>query len=57
MRRKHLPLVRDASVVGSVDEFLADFPYPLLAKSGNGLAAGGVGDGGCRKSILPDIIR
>ena len=47
----------DAPVVESVDELLPDLPYPLLAKSGDGLAAGGVGDSGCRKSILPDVIR
>lgn len=41
----------------SVDEFLPDLPYPLLAESGHGLAAGGVGDSGCRKPILPDVIR
>ncbi len=39
-------LVAFGLVVGSVDEFLADFPYPLLSKSGYGLAAGGVGDSG-----------
>lgn len=47
----------DAPIVESVDEFLADLPHPFLAKSGYGLAAGGVGDSGCRKPILSDVIR
>ena len=47
----------DAPVCGSVDELLPDFPHPLLAKSGNGLTTSGVGDSGCRESILPDVIR
>lgn len=47
----------DAPVMESVDELLSDLPHPLFTKSGNGLTAGGVGDSGCRKSILSDVIR
>ncbi len=47
----------DEPIVESVDELLPDLPHPFLSKSGNGLATGGVGDSGCRKPILSDIIR
>ncbi len=47
----------DTPVVESVDELLPDLPHPLFSKSGNGLATGGVGDSGCRESILSDVIR